>query len=428
MRCAAPREAINYLTKALALSERLPEGQERDRLELMLRVMLGVPLSATQGYAAPEVEQTYTRALTLCRRVGDPTGLFSALHGLGIFYGVRADPQTAREVLDQLYRHAEEQHDPALMLEASWGKGAMLVYRGELDPARHLLEQGLSLYNPRQHGSHAYMYGQDPGVACLSYLAWVSLIMGEPDLAVRRCEEALALAHELGHPFTLAWALHYVVLTHQQRKDSLQVSRHLQQLSAFATEQEFPFWMAMATITNGGELLRGEQITEGATAIERGLVLHRALGAEIGSTYWLGLLAEAYGKQGLVEKGMQAFDEASTLVKDGREMLWEAELHRLKGELLLGALAPEPQRPKVSRNVENDAVACFRQAIDVAQRQRAKLWALRAATSLARLWKKQRKSKQARDLLVPLYDSFTEGFDAPDLQEAAAVCALLRNG
>jgi predicted ATPase/DNA-binding winged helix-turn-helix (wHTH) protein len=166
---SAHREAIGYLRRGLAAASELPDGSERDQSELVLRVCLGVALSATQGYAASEVEETYTRALELCRSRGGSSELFSTLHGLCRFYGVRADFGIAIEVGDELYRHAEEQGTAALLLEASWAKGTMLVYRGELDAARRLLEQGVSIYAPEKHGSHAFEYGQDPGVTCRGF-------------------------------------------------------------------------------------------------------------------------------------------------------------------------------------------------------------------------------------------------------------------
>ncbi len=423
---SAHREAIGYLTRALAAVPTLPDGEERDRIELVLRVALGVALSATQGYAAPEVEATYTRALELCRRTGGAAELFSTLHGLCRFYGVRADFAVAIEVGDQLYRHAQEQHDPALVLEASWAKGTMLVYRGELVAARRMLEHGASLYRPAEHGSHAYVYGQDPGVACLSYLSWVLLVMGELDQAVRRADEALALATEIGHPFTLAFALHHAALTHQQRDDRARTQALIARLRELASEQEFPFWASMAQIAHGGELVRDGALDDGGAAVEQGLAIHRALGADIGSTYWLALLAECHARRGARDAALEVVDRALSLVEAGQERLWEAELHRLRGDVLLDAFTTPGAPP--DRRTRDQAATCFDRALGVARAQGARLWELRAATRLARLTAAASGAKSAIELLQPVADAFGEGHDAADLRTASALLHELRGG
>lgn len=422
---SAHREAHGYLTRALSAVASLPDGPERDRTELVLRVALGVALSATQGYAASEVEETYTRALDLCRRVGSSDEVFSTLHGLCRFYGVRADFAVAIEVGDELWRHAEERGDPAMLLEASWARGTMLVYRGELAAARRLLEHGVALYDPSRHGSHAYVYGQDPGVACLSYLSWVDLVTGRPDVAVRRADEALTLARELGHPFTLAFALHHAVLTHQQRGESAAAPALVDELLALANVEQFPFWATMASIAQGGQRLRDGNVADGRSAVEQGIALHRMFGADIGSTYWLALLAEGHARGGARDEALRVVDEALALVERGQERLWEAELHRLRGDVLLGAF-DEELRDDADTRTRGEAAACFERALDVARSQDARLWQLRAATRLARLWSTQRRKARALELLAPLVDAFDQGLAAPDVRDAASLLRQLR--
>lgn len=422
---SAHREAHGYLTRALAAAATLPEGEERDRTELVLRVALGVALSATQGYAAREVEETYTRALALCRRTGGSDEIFSTLHGLCRFYGVRADFAVAIEVGDQLHRHAEERGDPAMLLEASWAKGTMLVYRGEVDEARRLLEQGLAIYEPRVHAMHAHVYGQDPGVACLSYLAWIALATGRPDKALRHADAALALARELAHPFSLAFALHHAALAHQQRGDRATTDRLVDELLGLATQEQFPFWSTMASIARGGETMRDGRVAEGLAAIEQGIALHRAFGADIGSTYWLALRAEAHARDGARERALQVLDEALALVESGQERLWQAELHRLRGDVLLDAFAQGEGSPAGDRRTQDAAADCFDRALAIAAAQGTRLWALRAATRRAALWQQRRKRGPALDVLLPVLETFDEGFDAPDLRAATALRATL---
>ncbi len=421
-RRSAHQEAINYLRQALGLLKNLPQDLERIRQELALQVALGVPLSARYGYAAPEVEKTYTYARELARRVGETPQLFSTLQGLCRFYMVRADFATARELGEQLFRLAQKQQADALLLEAHWVLGVTLVYHGELIPAKAHLEQGLALYDRRQHSSHAFIYGQDPGVACQTYAAWLLGILGYPDQALQRSQEALTLARELAHPFSLDWALHHAAILHQQRRDGEIVQQQARELIELATEQEFPFWLAMAHIAHGGELARQDLVEEGITQMHQGLAAHRAMGADIGSTYWLALLAEAYGKKGQSGDGLKIIAEALVGVRKGSEHLWEAELYRIKGELQLIQTGERvQQRSRATGTAEEEAKKCFCQAIEIARLQGAKLWELRAAVSLSRLWQKQGKKKQARQLLTEIYGWFTEGFDTKDLQEAKAL-------
>ena len=183
----------------------------------------------------------------------------------------------------------------------------------------------------------------------------------------------------------------------------------------------------MGQIALGGELVRDGQVDEGLRSIEEGIAVHRLLGADIGSTYWLALLAETHARRGAGDDALRVVDEALTLVETGQERLWEADLHRLKGDVLLGSLLPGAQRNDVGKRAQDEAAACFQRAIDVAREQDAKLWQLRAATRLARLWSAQRKKKRALELLAEVHDAFGEGATAPDLQAAASLLQQLRS-
>jgi predicted ATPase len=302
----------------------------------------------------------------------------------------------------------------------------MLVYRGEVGEAQRLLEQGLAIYAPREHATHAHVYGQDPGVACRSYLSWIALATGSIDVARRHADGALALARELAHPFTLAFALHHAALTCQQHGDGASAHRLVDELLELATREQFPFWATMASITRGGEAMRAGRIDDGVAAIEQGIALHRALGADIGSTYWLALRAEAHARRGDAPHALTVLDEALALVESGQERLWEAELHRLRGDVLLGAFAPGAAPTDADRHGPT-AAACFERALEIARAQGTRLWALRAATRRAALWHAQRKRRRALDVLVPVLDGFTEGFDAPDVRTATALRARLES-
>ncbi|MBI3246176.1 MAG: AAA family ATPase [Deltaproteobacteria bacterium] len=216
----ANREAIGHLTKGLELLKTLPDTLERTQQELMLQITLGVPLIHLKGYAAPEVERTYTRARELCQQVGETPQLFSVLMGLWLFYTVRAEHQTARTLGEQLLRLARSVQDPALLLEAHHALGVALYSLGEITSAREHLERSIAFYDPQQHRFLAFLYGTDSGVVCRSYDALVLWLLGYPDQAVKRNNEALILAQELSHPFSLAHTLHLAAMLHQFRREA----------------------------------------------------------------------------------------------------------------------------------------------------------------------------------------------------------------
>ena len=206
IRRSAHVEAISHLTKGLEVLKALPDTPERPRQELLLQTTLGPALMAVKGYAALEVEHAYARARALCHQIGDTSQLFPVLRGLWYFYLLRVELQTARELGEQLLRLAQRVDDPALLLEAHHVLGNTLNYLGELAAAQAHLAQGIALYDRQQHRTHALLYGQDPGVACRSYAAVTLWLLGYPDQALQRSHEALTLAHEVAHPFSLAYA------------------------------------------------------------------------------------------------------------------------------------------------------------------------------------------------------------------------------
>ncbi len=277
----------------------------------------------------------------------------------------------------------------------------------------------MALYNPQQYCSHAFLYGgYDPGVGCRSYMAWNLWSLGYPDQALKSIQEALTLAQELSHPFSLAFALTFATLLHQLRREGHAVQDRAEAVIALCTEQGFPLFLAEGTIFRGWELVQQGQGAKGISQIREGLAAWRATGAEVYQSYFLAVLAEAHGQAAQVEEGLRTVVEALAFVERSEERFYEAELYRLQGELLL------QQSPDNATETE----ACFQQAIDIARHQQAKSWELRAATSLARLWQQQGKTNEDRELLAPVYNWFTEGFDTPDLQDAKALFAELSEG
>jgi len=405
LRLSAYDEAIALLTKGLELLQALPETPERRGQELQLQIALGTQLALTKGLAAPEVAGAYTRARELCRRVEETPQLFPVLFGLWRFYDVRAELQAAHEIGEQLMRLAQQVGDLTFLLQAHFSLGVTSYWFGELTSARAHFEQAMSFYDSQQQNSYLVLFGHDPGGACYSFAALVLWSLGYPDQALEKSHQALALAEELAHPFNLAWALCFAAMLHQYRREGQATKERAEAAMALCTKHGFPQWLAVGRMMQGWALAQGEA---GIEQMRQGLAAWRATGAELGRPGFLAPVAEMHWRLGQTKEGLSAVAEGLEAVERHGERLWEPELHRLKGELLL------PQ-------AEHEAEACFRQAIEIARRLQAKSLELRAAMSLSRLWQGQGKREEARQILAEIYGWFTEGFDTPDLKEAKAL-------
>jgi predicted ATPase len=423
-------EAIAHFTKGLELLQPLPDTLERTRQELELQLALVHPLIVTKGYAALEVERVYTRALGLCRQLEETPQLSWALLGLSGFSLLRAELKTARELVEQCLSSAQNVHNPIFLVRAHYLLGNILFHLGEFALAREHLEEGIALYDPQQHQPRSYG-AEDTRVTCLSYAAVVLWFLGYIDQALQKSHEALTLARDLSQPFSLAIASNFAAALHQHHREVQATQERAEALIVFSTEQEFPHWLAWGTMHRGWALVEQGQGEEGITQIRQGLAAYRATRAELWRPYFLALLAEAYGKVEQVEEGLALLAEALTMVNKSGERSHEAELYRLYGELTLqkeargwrleaGSSSPQVSslKSQVSREVKDEAEGCFLKAIEIARRQSAKSWELRATVSLARLWQQQGKRKQAHKMLAKIYGWFTEGFDTADLKEA----------
>jgi class 3 adenylate cyclase/predicted ATPase len=428
-------EAISHLTNALDLLKHLPDAPRRVAQELALQTTLGGALMATRGHAAPEVEQAYGRAWELCRQVEETPELCRVLVGLHMFYRQRAELQTSYEVGKQLLTFAQSVQDSQFLLEAHQALGTTLYFMGEFVQAREHFEQGVALYDPLQHRSHAILYGQDPGVICLSTLSRALWALGYPDQAVQRLQESLALAQQVSHPFSLSFALYVAAVVYQYLQQVQATQEHTEALMALSTEQGFRQRLAQGRILLGWTLVEHGQLAEGIAQMRQSAAAYGATGADLGRSYYLALLAEAYSQGGQAEAGLAVLAEALAAMDEHDIRFNEAELFRLKGELLLRELAEEGSwpinsakpfpLPEVEPPALTEVETCFRQALEIASRQDAKSLELRAAISLSRLWQQQGKSAAARELLAGIYGWFTEGFDTVDLQAAKALLDTL---
>jgi len=404
-------EAINHLTRGLELLRTLPDSPEHARRELTLLIALGVPLRAIKGFAAPEVGKAYARALELCQREGETSQLVPVLRGLWEFHELRAEYGTARELGEQLLALAGRVQDPGALLVAHDVMGDTLFWLGEFAAARSHLEQGAALYDVQQRQSHIFLYGYDAGVACLGFGAWALWFLGYPDQALRRAQDALGVARELAHPFSLAFGLQFVAQLHHYRREYALARELATEVIAISSEQGFPLWSGMGTIVRGWALAREGRGIEGLAQIRQGIVEWQKTGFELEWPHFLALLAEAHETVDQPREGLKRLAEARAAADKTGEGFWDAEIHRLHGELSLQVAAAETGRAEES----------FLKAIEIARRQQAKSFELRAVTSRSRLWQRQGKKDEARQMLATIYAWFTEGHDTPDLREAKAL-------
>jgi len=414
VRLSANQEAIAHFYKGLALLQTLPKTAERNQQELALQIALFAPLVGAKGYATPELGKAYDRARELCEEACESDRLFLVLYGLWGHNLVRGDMRIARDLAHQCLSLAEKSDQPALIMEAHRMMDETSFYRGEFATSREHLEQTLALYDPKQHRAHAFVYGQDPGVAALSHGSWILWYLGFPDQSLRMSQKALTLGQESAHPFSLAFALGYAAMLHQLRGEVEVVEELVAASIALSTDQGLLFWLAYATILQGWLQAERGRTEEGIAVMSRGLADLQSISVNLNRPYMIALLAKVYGKVGQAAEGLAMLAEAYSRADGGEMRHYGAELHRLRGELLLAQGKPSIEVAKH-----------YRRAIDVARLQNAKSLELRAAMSLCRLWQMQGKTADARTLLAETYGWFTEGFATADLQEARTLLDAL---
>ncbi len=405
-------EAIARLRQALELLKTLSDTRERDELELVVQSALGQALLVIEGLASAEAEQAYVRARDLARCLGDASQLFAALNGLRTVQIARAEHDKSQLLAEELLGVARESHDPGQLLRALFGMGVASFYRGEFYEAREHLEELLRLYDPKKHRGHEYLKPTaNVGIWGLLFFSWTLFPFGYADQALTRARQGLALARELSHAFSEGTALLGLGIVHMFRRESKASLETAETLIALSSEQGFPSYLAFGAGFRGAALAEQGDLQEGIAGMRSVIEGMRARGAVVGSSWYLALLAGAHRKAGQVEEGLAAAAEELEFVRKTGEHWGEAELHRVKAELVLARTPADPE----------GAEASFRDALEVARRQSAKSYELRAATGLARLWRKQGRRQEARDLLAPVYDWFTEGLDTRDLKEAKAL-------
>jgi class 3 adenylate cyclase/predicted ATPase len=408
-RRSANLEAVAHLTKGLELVATLPDAPDRAEEELALRLAIGGPLIAVKGYPAPEVEETYSRSWALCEQLGRSGELFPVLRGLWNYRLLRGELRLAHDLAERLVGLAEEQGEHLRRALARRALGTTLFALGRFADAARELSEGITSDDAVaawEDPAPLLLYTERAGIVCRLYLAWALWFLGFPDRALRRMEVGLTLAQNLSHTNSLAFAMNFAAVLHNFRREFDAARQRAEVTIDLASEHPLPQWLVEATICRGAALVGLGQQAEGIAQLCTGLAGWNGTGCRLFNTQWLGLLAGAYIQAGQLERALSALDRATDAAATTGECHYEAELSRLRGVALteLGNYA--------------EATSWLHQAIDIARNQQAKSLELRAATSLARLWRNQGRHGEASALLTPIWAWFTEGFDTLDLKEA----------
>ncbi len=411
MRSANP-EAVGHLDRAIELLDKLPEGPERDQREIVLRDALGAPLVAAKGWGSSDAERSYGRARALCEHIGEAPQLFMVIRGLVMFYLARAELETAHELCNRLLRLSEGERDSSARLVAHEHMAILLYFKGDPAAALSHFERAFVLYDPIAHRSLGLRYGNDLGVFTRCFFSWNLWLLGYPDKARDRGREAVEFGVKAEHAFSHAYALLWKSILHVMRREREPAREIAEQAVNIAEEQGLGF------IAGGARLIHGwacfdpnagnEKVGQAIEEFQLGLAQLAQVGNQGCGPQILGGFADIHREAGRVEEALRHVDAALALSERTRQSFWDAELLRIKGELLL-------QR---DGDAGGEGELLLRRALEVSVRQQAKSLELRAATSLCRLLRRRGDGDAARILLAPIYDWFSEGFDTPDLEEA----------
>jgi class 3 adenylate cyclase/tetratricopeptide (TPR) repeat protein len=413
-------EATEQLGRALAQIGVLPSTPALRRDEIQLQVALITPLMHVKGYAAPETKAAAERARRLIEQAEglgeppeDPLLLFSVLHSFWTTSFVDFNGDALRELASQFLTLAEQRSAKVPLMIGHRIMGSVL-HTGAIVEGRAHLDRAIAHYDPAEHRGLASQFGQDVRVAALSYRSWALWMLGYPEAALADTSCALSEAREIGQAPTLMYALVHAWLIHSQCGDYAAAKSDADELVALAEEKGASFWKALGMSVQGCLLVLTARPADAVQIIASSISALRSTGSSLWMPLRLPYLARACAEIGQFDNAWQCIDEAMTVVETTKERWHEAEIHRLAGEIAL--LSPQAQEAKQPQ--EAKAEAYFERALAVARAQQAKSWELRAAMSMARLWRRRGQYEQARRLLAPVYDWFTEGFDTLDLKQA----------
>jgi class 3 adenylate cyclase/predicted ATPase len=415
-------EAVEQLTRALALVATLPETPTLRREQIKLQVALITPLIHVKGYAAEETKAAEERARLLIEQAEalgepseDPLLLYSILYGFWATNVIDFNGDACCDLAAQFLKLAEKQAATVPLMIGHRIIGPSLLFTGDLAKGRVHLDRAFALYDPVEHRALATRFGQDPGVSILGFRSYCVWSLGYPEAALADANRAIQGARQIGQAATLMFALGITSTTYIFCGSYAAASSLLDELVALAHEKSAPYWEANATLTRGWLSLQNDKAANAVEMISSGLTAMRSVGTTAFIPGRLSHLARAYADLGRFDDAWRSIDDALAAVERTKERWREADILRVAGEIAL--LSREPEETK--------AEAYFQRALSVARAQQAKSWELRAAVSMARLWRDQGKVQQARELLAPVYGWFSEGFDTRDLKDAKALLDAL---
>jgi predicted ATPase len=414
---SALKEAAAQLTRALSQIETLPSTAALRRDQIRLQISLANALMHTEGYAAREtraaldqVRALVERAEVLGEKPEDPTLLWSVMHGFWVANHVGFNGDAVRELAEQFLVLAKKQSTALPLVVAHRIMGTSLLYLGDIQDGRTHFDQAMALYDPPGHRPLATRFGQDIGVAILANRPLALWLLGYPEAARQDSIDAVRYAREMGHAGSFMYALTRIASFHLVTGDFTVAAQHAQALIAIAEEKDGAYWKAAGMMIEGCLLALTGECSIAVDMIKDGITAARSTGANLRMPWNLSCLARAHVGLGQLEEARRAIGDAMTVMEATKEIWQESDLHRIAGDFAL--LSPEPDAAR--------AQAHFERALAVARQQKAKSWELRAAISLSRLWRDQGRDREARDLLAPILEWFTEGFDTPDYREAKA--------
>ena len=415
-------EATEQLRRALDLIATLPSTPARRREEIKLQVALITPLLHISGYAAPETRAAVERARLLIEQAEalgeppeDPLLLFSVLYGFWVANLVAFNGDVMRELAVQFLALADKQSATGPRMIGHRLMGLSLLHTGDIADGRTHLDRAFALYDAAEHRPLATRFGQDVGAATLCWRSLASWLLGYPQDALADTEQALRVAREIGHSATLMYVLNFSIWTHVHCGNYAAASALVDEFSVLKDQTSSLFWAAWGMMQRGCVMALTGKASDAVQTITSGVTAMRSTRTTMWMPLWLSYLARASAEIGQFDDARRCIGEAMTAVETAKERWYEAEVHRIAGEIAL--LLPQPDVAK--------AQACFERALAVARSQQAKSWELRAATSMARLWRDQGRREHVRDLLAPVHGWFTQGFDTLDLKQAEALLTEL---
>lgn len=415
----AYQEAAQLSRRGLSLLDRLPASRERSGQELGLQIVLAFSLAVNKGYGSPETGKSFSRAREICQQIGATHLIIPTLWGEVAYHAIRAELATARELSEELLNRAQSCQDPMMLVGPHFASGFIAFYLGDYVLSHEHLEQSMAAHNPDQNLAYRKLYSMDPGIWSWGHTIGTLWALGYRDQSRRRIEEALNLAEKASDARAIVYVLVFAAFHYRSCGEPEKVRELAEKCNALCDEHGISHEKEAIDVADGWALAQLGRVEEGIALIRESLASHNARGSMISSSNYLAVLADSCTRAGRFEEASEALTKGFDFVNANNERQCEAELYRLKGELLLAQAADNENLPADSTPL--DAEACFHRAIEIARGQRAKSWELLAALSLARLLQKQGKRILAREMLEEIYAWFTEGFNTSDMKEARAL-------